>query len=361
MKVTKYLALMGCLLLSSQIGKAQLGWTCDYDWAAGQPIGGAYLQQIPDQNVIQAGPGATIQFAVRFGDLDEASGLGAACVSPGPHQLQFDPVNYQITFTSDNPDATFGGMPMVTVNANLLTLLPNPTFPAGSGIMYAVLVSSNATLQIGPGWTAADGPITITATITDLSGPVMPPHTGNPMDPDLVVNWTLNFNNNCPNALSRVTLVPADGVWTNIGGGIGFTYQGQPDPPPTYQGSLILETFAAPVSGGIFTMADLEPAWVMANGVVTADQAAAIIFSPAQPATFALNANNQFEDFHAGFGATNATIGAAFTLPAINAGHAGYRIPQTYSCNGMNIGTANLDRRLQNAAGVRQFRKTHMF
>lgn len=324
-------------------------WPCNYNWAPGNGIGTDCWQPIPQNAAINAGPGAQLSFTLRFSDLDQATG-DPACASPGPHNLEVTPFGHQITLTTSNVmHASFNAANSGVANTVVGATAMAPLSACGSPENGALYTSAPVMVFVNAAWTATDPPITITATITDNT-PLPAGHTGNITDQNVTHTWTINFDDVCPDTIMH-TGGTAGGIWVDHPGGVQplcFEYQVGPDigPPgqPDYQGKIILETFGPPTAS--FTMADLQPAWVMANGIVDANQAAAFLFSGSVGAnsSFILDANDSLEDCHGVFDASQ--VGVAFLPASLQASAAGFSFTQDYSCNGNSIGDANISKRL---------------
>ena len=181
-------------------------------------------------------------------------------------------------------------------------------------------------------------------------------HSGNCQDPAITFEWILQFDTLCPDSLEHLP-PPANNTWVVLPFVSGqpqpveYTYQGAPDIPPAgqpdYQGRVVVETFGPPTAGGIFTLGDLNPVWRMSNGINTPDEAAAFLWSGSTgtPATFTFDAMDQFVDAHGTFDISQATM--AFTPAALQADKCGFSFEQTYECNGNELGTADLFKRLK--------------
>jgi hypothetical protein len=115
----------------------------------------------------------------------------------------------------------------------------------------------------------------------------------------------------------------------------------------------VLESFPGVLALG-FTMADLKSSWKAANPTLdTPDKVASFLFGVSNNGTFVFDNLDRMYDQHSGFGDTSPFVSAALSRST----GIGYRLFQTYSCGGVAIGSAVIDRRFTTSAGV-EVRKT---
>lgn len=196
------------------------------------------------------------------------------------------------------------------------------------------------------------GPITVTATARDLTPTPEPADHASSgssrRDYPLVRTWVLSERSHP--APTTITTEP-DGVqWKSHGqwypdGQARYRYKLGPDAPPAYVGQIVEEAFGKVTSGGYFTLADIDPAWLNdpsfpeRGGISTAEQAAAVIFNSGNNSVFVIDYGNHIKDGHGGFGSTDP-----FTQQALMRG-IGYRLPQWYRACNNNLGTYTIDRK----------------
>lgn len=279
---------------------------------------------------IQASPGERMIFGVEASDRDRRRPVTGGAWTPyqgvGPYEMKFAVAG----------DAEFNS--------------------AGSGVTDVVrhsLSSGNVNLIIKNSWTGASR-ITVTATIKDKIPNSAAPNTGSAKDPDVTITWTIKKRTNpCPTGLRRVGGPGA--VWTAAPA--VYAYQATPDRPPAgrpdYEKQTVLESFGTVTALG-FTMSDLNDAWKSANPTLnTPNKVAAFLWDAGGNGTFVFDNHDRIYDQHAGFGTLSPFKASAFT----DADGVGYRLPQTYTCGGTNIGNATIDRRYTTANGI-EIKKT---
>ena len=318
-----------------------------------------------------AGPEAKLYFNVRFEDFDRVD-YGVNCPDPGPVAANVPEPIYNIQFTTnDVMESSFNvaqGM-VGLVNRNSLILVPAEENNGVSNIY----TNETVELYISPDWTAADGDITITATVTDLS---MVPQgdMGDVEDNAVNFQWIIQFTDQVPDSLQRIG---APQIGTYFDDVHDYTYQGLPDVPPPgqpdYLGVAVIEVFKPNEAG--FTLNDLLDGWRADNPVPDADQVAQMLFRKGQNATFQFNIDfmggntmdDRFTDRHTApfFNTGSLNILTVFKENSILDNRVRIRINQQYFCNGKQIGEANILKRLfippPPGGFVFQVRKDHLF
>jgi hypothetical protein len=361
-----YLCLVGLIFggarvgaQSSPVGPTQTDFECCYVWSAGEPIsfnsvGSIPLNQAPITREVKACEGEDINFSIRFWDVDMAK------CSKRESLTQFPNADYQITFTSSDVNATFqNGTNLIKVEAQFISPLPNPYDKTK---IVDVFVSENVILKVLPSIILV--PITVTATIKEIVPTLEECNTGNPTDPDATFSWVVIFNSNPPEKLTRSTLIPLENTWSYYApprfDGLGFVYKALTAPPPAYKGVLVHETFESVSAGGLFTMDDILPAWRLVHPMMqTPDAVAMEIFNPGNPFSFDLSASHEFEDFHGGWALKSSVrIDNVFTKAAIDNKRVGYKLDQSYKSCGVDLGTAEIWRRIDNKNKI-ELKKKH--
>lgn len=357
---TKLLLFFSLALISINDLNGQNIWNYCLDWSPGDPISnlinGESLNQAPNIQQIKTCAGATIDFSARFVDLDDA-----ACPR-GTFKKQFPESNYSIRFESSVDHAVFqnGATVLPKIGVQILQA-SNPFCP---GETVDVFITLAASLTIMPDWNGEN--ITVTVIVTDLGAPLPDCHTGDSLDEEFRYSWTISQADEIPEGLIRVTNVPMDNNWVNYippqynQGGVAFEYRGLAGQAPIYEGVIVKEEFSTLPAGGIFTMDDLTIPWKNNYpNIMTADEAAQMIFLPGNPNSFPLDGNNEFEDFHGGWAMMNInTITQIFTIEAIENKRVGYKYDQNYSSCLNNIGSAEIWRRIDRNRNV-ELKKNH--
>ena len=184
-----------------------------------------------------------------------------------------------------------------------------------------------------------DFPVTVTATIRDLSPPTeVLPSTGTRKDSDKIISWDFVERGEPPTEMQQV-----EGTdWrSDPSFSVAYTYIfGPKTAANSYLNQTVQERFG-PVSALQFNLLDIKEDWLTAHPeIVTADDVANAIVANKRTGTFQINGQNKIYDGHAGFGKFDM-----FKAPAL-AGGVGWSRVQTYSCNRVTIGKYSLSHRL---------------
>jgi hypothetical protein len=221
--------------------------------------------------------------------------------------------------------------------------------------------------------------------ITDITPAFPAGHTGNIIDSPITGLWNIQYDN----GIDPTTIInlappnPADNTWypalsVHYKYAVGPDLKG--DKISDYQGKIINEDLTGPFDGGVFTLTDIKDQFKADNPAsITIDDFVRKIFVPPFGENHAWNINSgvyhlalahqdKFNgtDSHGGMTApaVNNVI-AAFKNSAAKAGNIGYKINQSYKCNGHIIGTTELYKRLilDSVTGdlLDQFKKNHNF
>jgi hypothetical protein len=213
---------------------------------------------------------------------------------------------------------------------------------------YPTLETRNTLLFVHKKWNRKT--ITVKARLRDKAPAVK---KGSLTDREKSVSWTIVPRKNpAPTGLKRIS--GPGSVFQSAP--VTYGYEATPPIPgrrPAYRNQTVLESFSdtRPL---FFTMADVKPEWKAANpSLDTPEKVAVHLYGTSNNGTFVFNEDDQMFDRHSGFGDTSPFTDAALARsPGI-----GYSKKQVYSCGGKAIGSALLERRFNNADGIR-LRKT---
>ncbi|MBK7174002.1 MAG: hypothetical protein IPH84_12375 [Bacteroidales bacterium] len=218
-------------------------------------------------------------------------------------------------------------------------------------LVFSSLETRNTYLFIKGNWDKKR--ITVTATLKDKAPATAAPASGSTRDRDKVIRWTiLPRKNPAPTGLKRVqgpgsAFSPAP---------VSYGYEATPPLPPrrpSYLNQTVLESFSN-TRALFFTMADLRPEWKAAHASLdTPDKVAIHLYGTSNNGTFVFDHHDRIYDRHSGFGDTSPFTDAALARSS----GIGYSKRQVYSCGGRSVGTALIERRINDASGI-QVRKT---
>lgn len=341
-KLLSYISILTIIVLSSEI-KAQ-PMECAKSWGVG-----AYMQiaaTAPLQNSVKAAPGSIISFVLAFNDPDYVTilppvpGQGTSCSNSnqaGP--AEYRPFKYIVNFQV-NGFSSFSatGNEPVAVSSVIESKAPtnSPGYVPGE-----YKTSSEVYLYISPGWSAADGDITVTATIKDLT---ILDGAGLLTDPDKTFTWTIKHFAECPQSITRVS--PTEQISQWVGPDNLLTYYKVVGNLPSsgYAGLLITEDFYWKYDNPFFEFEDLTKKFTREFKIQESNlgEAVKVLFGIGHRVSFIVQSNGVFSDEHSSKFIEKNFLGKMkkwFTESSIMTNKVGFWFGQTYMCSGALLPT----------------------
>jgi hypothetical protein len=354
-------------------------WACAYTW---QPASGAASTNItlgtvtPDINGAKGRFPSKLNLTVDFTDPEwgTRSTVGGTCV-PGWYSVPNASYTVEFSIVSFGTYASFNLPTQVLALTKNINLINRFGIQPGSGYN---LFRASIDIYFLQEWSIPVANqlnnVVITYKIIDNTPPIPLGGLGNVRDTPINGQWNIKYDN----GIEPTTIInlappnPADNIWYTASSK-NYHYAVGPDigndKLSDYTGKIINEELAGPFDGGIFTFANLLNSYLINNPhIVNTQMVLDDVFTPAVGTSHSWYITQGL--FHQDIFNTIDTHGGmneivyqkatrAFNAAAMNSGNIGYRINQSYKCNGNVLGTTTILKRLIN--DVDEFQKNHNF
>ena len=328
---------------------------------------------IPNITPVKLPAGGSILFADRFIDADRVKFKSGNCPSGTPLNTWFPAecsgylIRYEIV---QNPD--FGSFQLgvdedqIEVGYFSIGLIPIPGIPVPFNLWESDAVKLYTDAMWAPG-----NNIKVTVDIADTAP--LPPNdspgfirTGSCQDDELTNHhtWTFIYDDDIPGALEQNNNNPPEDEWTDMFDVVSssytiveYKYKGiETCPVPgnnSYESHVVTESFTN--ESVLFGWDDLLSDWVTANNITSIQQAIDKLFPlglHGSAASFILNGNSEFSDFHSLGYDLNENPTIVFTTAALLGNKVGYNVGQEYfNAQTISLGTTLIQRQLRQVPG----------